>query len=193
VLPRKVSFRLFQPRRSFLKSLSRSAFVLSLENLLGGIRPLLGKFCQSPVSLLAANQASSTLPLGVNFLNVAKESGLNAKTIFGGEQINFCWRLPAVESRSMITTTTAGWIFFWSMAGGWKVFQRARSRTRIFSRIIATAHLPMSRLPLDLSTPGGDKAFVSVTTTMTDTRISSSAISAKMFCTTTTATARLPM
>src|SRR4029077_15082560 len=88
VLPRKVSFRLFQPRRSFLKSLSRSAFVLSLENLLGGIRPLLGKFCQSPVSPVAANQASSTPPLGVNFLNVAKESGLNAKTIFGGEHKN---------------------------------------------------------------------------------------------------------
>jgi len=83
-----VSFRLFQPRRSFLKSLSRSALVLSLENLLGGIRPILGKFYQSPVSPPAANQASSPTPLGVNFLNVAKESGLNAKTIFGGEHKN---------------------------------------------------------------------------------------------------------
>ena len=83
--------------------------MLSLENLLGGIRPLLGKFCQSPVSLLAANQASSTLPLGVNFLNVAKESGLNAKTIFGGEHKN----------KFLLETTGCGVAFYDYDDDGW--------------------------------------------------------------------------
>jgi len=104
-----VSFRLFQPRRSFLKSLSRSALVLSLENLLGGIRPILGKFYQSPVSPPAANQASSPTPLGVNFLNVAKESGLNAKTIFGGEHKN----------KYLLETTGCGVAFYDYDNDGW--------------------------------------------------------------------------
>jgi len=104
-----VSFRLFQPRRSFLKSLSRSALVLSLENLLGGIRPILGKFYQSPVSPPAANQASSPTPLGVNFLNVAKESGLNAKTIFGGEHKN----------KYLLETTGCGAAFYDYDNDGW--------------------------------------------------------------------------
>ena len=100
---------MFQPRRSFLKSLSRSALVLSLENLLGGIRPLLGKFYQSPVSSAAANQASSTPPLGVNFMNVAKESGLNAKTIFGGEHKN----------KYLLETTGCGVAFYDYDNDGW--------------------------------------------------------------------------
>jgi len=100
---------LFQPRRSFLKSLSRSALVLSLENLLGGIRPILGKFYQSPVSPPAANQASSPTPLGVNFLNVAKESGLNAKTIFGGEHKN----------KYLLETTGCGAAFYDYDNDGW--------------------------------------------------------------------------
>ena len=104
-----MSFRLFQPRRSFLKSLSRSALVLSLENLLGGIRPILGKFYQSPVSPPAANQASSPTPLGVNFLNVAKESGLNAKTIFGGEHKN----------KYLLETTGCGAAFYDYDNDGW--------------------------------------------------------------------------
>jgi hypothetical protein len=104
-----VSFRLFQPRRSFLKSLSRSALVLSLENLLGGIRPILGKFYQSPVSQRAASSASSTSPLGVNFLNVAKESGLNAKTIFGGEHKN----------KYLLETTGCGVAFYDYDNDGW--------------------------------------------------------------------------
>jgi hypothetical protein len=33
-------------------------------------------------------QASPSAPLGVNFVNVAKEAGLNTKTIFGGEHKN---------------------------------------------------------------------------------------------------------
>jgi enediyne biosynthesis protein E4 len=83
---------LFFPRRSFLKSLSRSALVLSLENILAAVRPLYARPTQSAVASqktgVPAPAASATASLGVNFLNVAKESGLNAKTIFGGEHKN---------------------------------------------------------------------------------------------------------
>ncbi|PYX85583.1 MAG: RNA-binding protein [Acidobacteria bacterium] len=71
-------------RRAFLQSLSRSALVLSLEGVFSLARPL---------RALAQNQKDTpprTPPaaLGVSFVNVAKESGLNAKTIFGGEHKN---------------------------------------------------------------------------------------------------------
>src|SRR5437763_1635224 len=113
---RKVSSRLFQPRRSFLKSLSRSAFVLSLENLLGGVRPLFGRLSQStasPSSLATAPPPSSNSPLsstlGVNFLNIGKESGLNAKTIFGGEHKN----------KYLLETTGCGVAFYDYDNDGW--------------------------------------------------------------------------
>ena len=62
-------------RRTFLKSLSRSTLVLSLDNILGLAR------C-ADASPSVANK------LGVTFLDVARESGLNARTIFGGERKN---------------------------------------------------------------------------------------------------------
>jgi len=72
-------------RRVFLKSLSRSALVLSLENVLGLARPrgLLGNPRQN-----ANPPKDQSADLGISFLNVARESGLNAKTIFGGEHKN---------------------------------------------------------------------------------------------------------
>ena len=74
-------------RRSFLKSLSRSALVLPLESVLALARPL-----QANQSAALQNDANSYPPppkeIGVSFLNVARESGLNAKTIYGGEQKN---------------------------------------------------------------------------------------------------------
>ena len=91
-------------RRAFLKSLSRSALVLPLESVLALARPLdpnrgqslpLDDSNQSPAA--NSNQAiaaSSNLyppppkEIGVSFINVARESGLNAKTIFGGEHKN---------------------------------------------------------------------------------------------------------
>jgi len=74
-------------RRAFLKSLSRSALVLSLESVLALARPL------QPNQTLAAQKDSNPYPappkeIGVSFTNVARESGLNAKTIFGGEHKN---------------------------------------------------------------------------------------------------------
>ena len=81
---------LFYSRRTFLKSLSRSALVVSLENILAIGRPAWGRALwkrteKAPCSTLAPTAASD---LGVTFLNVARESGLNAKTIFGGEHKN---------------------------------------------------------------------------------------------------------
>ena len=74
-------------RRSFLKSLSRSALVLPLESVLALARPL-----QTNQSAALQNNANSYPPppkeIGVSFLNVARESGLNAKTIYGGEHKN---------------------------------------------------------------------------------------------------------
>src|SRR5689334_5544113 len=51
-------------RRSFVKSLCASVPVFSLDQLLAGV------------------------PLGVRFINVAREAGLNARTIFGAENKN---------------------------------------------------------------------------------------------------------
>jgi hypothetical protein len=95
-------------RRAFLKSLSRSALVLPLESVLALARSLpsndmrswstgdsLGDSNQSPApnSNQAARANSNQYPpppkeIGVSFINVARESGLNAKTIFGGEHKN---------------------------------------------------------------------------------------------------------
>jgi enediyne biosynthesis protein E4 len=83
-------------RRKFLTSLSRTALVLPLEKILALAR------VPSTQSLSAAadanfraafqNQPSPYPPppaeLGVSFTNVARESGLNAKTVFGGEHKN---------------------------------------------------------------------------------------------------------
>ncbi|HWZ98296.1 MAG TPA: CRTAC1 family protein [Candidatus Dormibacteraeota bacterium] len=72
---------MFSSRRGFLKSLSRSALVLSLENVLSLVR--------MPSARAVSHDAQpETSPLGVNFIDVAKESGLNAKTIYGGEHKN---------------------------------------------------------------------------------------------------------
>jgi hypothetical protein len=52
------------PRRSFVKSLCATLPVFSLNQLLAGT------------------------PLGVQFVNVAQQAGLNAKTTFGAENRN---------------------------------------------------------------------------------------------------------
>jgi hypothetical protein len=90
---------LFFPRRSFLKSLGRSALLLSLENLLRGIGPAFGR----------ARAAGPAAPLGVNFINVAREAGLNARTIFGGEHKN----------KYLLETTGCGVAFYDYDHDGW--------------------------------------------------------------------------
>jgi enediyne biosynthesis protein E4 len=93
-------------RRAFLSSLSRSALVLSLENVLGLARPqwLLGSPRQN-----ANPPKEQSADLGISFLNVARESGLNAKTIFGGEHKN----------KYLLETTGCGVAFYDYDNDGW--------------------------------------------------------------------------
>ncbi len=100
---------MFFPRRSFLKSLSRSALVLSLENVLAAVRPLFAGRRQSSVTSQKPTAPAPAPSLGVNFLNIAKESGLNAKTIFGGEHKN----------KFLLETTGCGVAFYDYDHDGW--------------------------------------------------------------------------
>src|SRR6202048_2506375 len=112
----KVPLLLGFSRRSFLKSLSRSATVLSLENILrfsrsGNIEGMGREIQQvAPAPTAAASAASvAGSPLGLSFLNVAKEAGLNAKTIFGGEHKN----------KYLLETTGCGVAFYDYDNDGW--------------------------------------------------------------------------
>ena len=95
-------------RRGFLKSLSRSALVLSLENVLGSAHPrwLFGSAREQDVSSPSKQQSTE---LGISFLNVAREAGLNAKTIFGGEHKN----------KYLLETTGCGVAFYDYDNDGW--------------------------------------------------------------------------
>jgi enediyne biosynthesis protein E4 len=99
---------LFPPRRKFIKSLSRAAIVVSLENLLSGFRPLLGSW-QAPDAARKPASPAAAPALGVSFLNVAKESGLNAKTVYGGEHKN----------KYLLETTGCGVAFYDYDNDGW--------------------------------------------------------------------------
>jgi hypothetical protein len=77
-------------RRAFLESLSRSALVLPLEKLLRLAMPEKWRIAAG-FSAVEPEQSPSAAPavdLGVSFINIARESGLNAKTIYGGEHKN---------------------------------------------------------------------------------------------------------
>ncbi len=93
-------------RRSFLRSLSRSAMVLSLENVLAMAWPR-GLLAQSAASQPADQKAAPDL--GLSFINVAKEAGLNAKTIYGGEHKN----------KYLLETTGCGVAFYDYDNDGW--------------------------------------------------------------------------
>jgi len=102
---------LFSSRRVFLKSLSRSALVLSLESVLEFACP---RWMQANALSQKAASAKPELPietgsLGVSFLNVARESGLNVKTIFGGEHKN----------KYLLETTGCGVAFYDYDNDGW--------------------------------------------------------------------------
>ena len=88
-----------QSRRGFLRSLSRTALVLTLEDVLALARPAAAQAQQQIGSrppfdapTRAAPRALPSpvagTPLGFQFLDVAKEAGLHAKTIYGGEHKN---------------------------------------------------------------------------------------------------------
>jgi enediyne biosynthesis protein E4 len=101
---------LFPSRRDFLKSLSRSSLVLSLESVLAMARPrwLQANPLQQNAPVAKEAPAGSG-DLGVSFLNVARESGLNTKTIFGGEHKN----------KYLLETTGCGVAFYDYDNDGW--------------------------------------------------------------------------
>src|SRR6266581_3458793 len=107
----KVSLLLSFTRRAFLQSLSRSAVVLPLEKVLALASPK--KWLPAFLSQSAASSQPSAIAapadLGVSFLNVARESGLNAKTIFGGEHKN----------KYLLETTGGGVAFYDYDNDGW--------------------------------------------------------------------------
>jgi hypothetical protein len=100
-------------RRSFLTSLSTTALVLSLDDVLAlaapqnsqsspqmGSRPTYNAVPRAAPKGLPSPVAGT--PLGVSFIDVARQSGLNAKTIYGGEHKN----------RYLLETTGCGVAFF---------------------------------------------------------------------------------
>jgi hypothetical protein len=92
-------------RRAVLKSLSRSATVFSLESVLALARPL---WAQSTTAQQPGEPLKSG-GLGVSFLDVGRESGLNVKTIFGGEHKN----------KYLLETTGCGVAFYDYDNDGW--------------------------------------------------------------------------
>ena len=116
-------------RRRFLKSLSRTALVLPFADLLWLATPP-WKRIEAATSPLAQNQMGGAqptyeakpmppppgpvspiagTPLGVEFIDVATASGLNAKTIFGGEGKN----------KYLLETTGCGVAFYDYDHDGW--------------------------------------------------------------------------
>jgi hypothetical protein len=130
-------------RRKFLTSLSRSALVLALEDVLSLALP-----AQQPGGMQRPDYnapvrpgpklASPILgtPLGYSFLDVAKSSGLNKKTIYGGEHKN----------RFLLETTGCGVAFFDYDQDDWlDIFLVNGSRLDGFAGMPAD-QVPISRL-----------------------------------------------
>ena len=92
-----------QSRRKFLTSLCRSALVLSFSEVLSLARPLPALGQEAPAT------AKPDSDLGVTFIDVAKEAGLNAETIFGGEHKN----------KYLLETTGCGVAFYDYDNDGW--------------------------------------------------------------------------
>jgi enediyne biosynthesis protein E4 len=109
----KVSLLLSFTRRAFLQSLSRSAIVLQLEKVLALALPLpkrgLPAFASQSATSPQTTAVTHAPDLGVSFLNIARESGLNAKTIFGGEHKN----------KYLLETTGCGVAFYDYDNDGW--------------------------------------------------------------------------
>jgi len=105
-------------RRKFLRSLCRSALVLPLERVLTLALPVprrrawartsVGASLENPRATALAS-ARPAQDLGVTFVDVARESGLNAKTIYGGEHKN----------KYLLETTGCGVAFYDYDNDGW--------------------------------------------------------------------------
>ena len=93
------------PRRKFLQSLSKSTLVVSLENLLACLEPA----CARGNPLWQKGGPGGSAPVGVSFLDIARQAGLNAKTIYGGEHKN----------KYLLETTGCGVAFYDYDNDGW--------------------------------------------------------------------------
>jgi hypothetical protein len=96
-------------RRVFLRSLCRTALVLPFESILAWSRP--ARF-QTPAAQKpepAKEVAPASNGLGITFTDIGRESGLNAKTIFGGEHKN----------KYLLETTGCGVAFYDYDNDGW--------------------------------------------------------------------------
>jgi hypothetical protein len=103
---------LFSSRRFFLKSLNRSAIALSLESVLAMARPPWLRANSPPQQKPASPKEDPRAPggdLGIRFVNIGRASGLNAKTIFGGEHKN----------KYLLETTGCGVAFYDYDNDGW--------------------------------------------------------------------------
>ncbi len=97
-------------RRGFVTSLCRTALVLSLEDVLSLVAPAQVSSSNSrPTYAAPSRSAPKALPspvigtpLGFSFVDVAKSSGLNARTIYGAEHKN----------RYLLETTGCGVAFY---------------------------------------------------------------------------------
>ncbi len=78
--------------------------VLSLDSVLALARPL-----HSRAFFPGEDPEKPTVGLGLSFINVARESGLNAKTIYGGEHKN----------KYLLETTGCGVAFYDYDNDGW--------------------------------------------------------------------------
>jgi hypothetical protein len=97
-------------RRVFLKSLSQSGLILPLEGILGVASPRWLSANWRPEKTTGSKpDLPESNDLGVSFLNVARESGLNVKTIFGGEHRN----------KYLLETTGCGVAFYDYDNDGW--------------------------------------------------------------------------
>ena len=125
-------------RRTFLQSVSKSAAVLSLEGVLARSRPLQAFFPAGD------EPPKSGASLGLSFINVAKESGLNIKTIYGGEHKNKYLLETTGCGVAFYDYDNDGWLDIFLVNGWrWRGSLPARSRLLICTKTIATAPSPM--------------------------------------------------
>ena len=93
-------------RRKFLRSAGQSGLLLALDPAVAWAGAYRSVFALRQDSPGAAEQAAG---LGVRFVDVARQAGLNAKTIFGGEEKN----------KYLLETTGCGAAFFDYDNDGW--------------------------------------------------------------------------
>lgn len=104
-------------RRHFLRSLSRTALVLSFQDILAHALPQPWQMATQetkpatgqPSSSSDQSAAPTKTDLGVTFIDVAKQAGLNTKTLYGGEHKN----------KYLLETTGCGVAFYDYDNDGW--------------------------------------------------------------------------